>query len=336
VLFGLDLHAFDKGCEQMEDLQFILGAIEKRIRSMVPFYKIPFLKYILPFERKLAFHIKRYSTFQKNLLEEQQQQVQQEKESGLINPLQKKQESQLMKQFIRACSDPEEVTAAGKGELKLTAYEILGNIQTIFLAGMETTANTMAFALYELAKSPDIQEKVHEEAMDVLGSSGGHVKNIEQIKELKYASAVFHEALRLHGPVPWLIHQNSKDTELGGHKLPENTLVAVALKLQDLSEERYTSADRFVPDRWLQQQLKDNQEESTKIPESFQFGSGTRVCPGKGLALQEAPIFLSTLLYHFKISMPSSQPKVGRQARFVMRPDKKISLILKPRNMASI
>ncbi|CAM9328708.1 unnamed protein product, partial [Heterosigma akashiwo] len=68
---------------------------------------------------------------------------------------------------------------------------------------------------------------------------------------LPKAWAVFHEALRLHGPVTWLMHQAIKDVELpGGHFFPEGSMVAVYLRKMDLDPDRWHDPQTFKPERW--------------------------------------------------------------------------------------
>ena len=100
----------------------------------------------------------------------------------------------------------------------LTSSDIVANTFMFLIAGHETTANTVSFALGLLAKHPEIQEKVREEARKLFGSS----KNIEysSVGDLKYAKAVFRETLRLYPSVVNIPKWTVADVELGGYRIP--------------------------------------------------------------------------------------------------------------------
>lgn len=82
-----------------------------------------------------------------------------------------------------------------------------------FVAGFETTANTLSTTSYNLAKNPDVQEKVFEEVKEVMERHDGKIDN-ETIKDMPYLEAVFAEDLRLSGPVLFHSRVCTKDCEV--------------------------------------------------------------------------------------------------------------------------
>jgi cytochrome P450 len=83
-----------------------------------------------------------------------------------------------------------------------------------FVAGFETTANTMSTLCYSLAKWPEVQDRVYKEVNDVMDRHNGKI-NHETIEEMEYLEATINENLRLHSPVVVHLRVCNKDTEVG-------------------------------------------------------------------------------------------------------------------------
>lgn len=100
---------------------------------------------------------------------------------------------------------------------------------TFFVAGQETTANTLAFCFLELCKNPEIVEKAREEIDRVLGERSE--VTYQDVNDLKYCSAIFKEALRLFPPVTILQRITNEEIEINGYKIPTDTPLSVNIKL---------------------------------------------------------------------------------------------------------
>jgi cholesterol 24(S)-hydroxylase len=96
---------------------------------------------------------------------------------------------------------------------------------TFFVAGQETTANTLAFCFLELGKNPRLIEKAREEIDRVLGQRT--VVGFQDANELKYCAAIFKEALRLFPPVPYLNRVTQTKLDIDGYVIPEKTILQV-------------------------------------------------------------------------------------------------------------
>lgn len=96
---------------------------------------------------------------------------------------------------------------------------------TFFVAGQETTANTLAFCFLEMGKNPDIVRKAREEIDRVLGQRTE--VTYQDVTELKYCSAIFKESLRLFPPAPTIGRQIKDDMIINGYLLPANTNIFV-------------------------------------------------------------------------------------------------------------
>lgn len=98
---------------------------------------------------------------------------------------------------------------------------------TFFLAGQETTANTLAFCFLELGKNPEIVRKAREEIDRVLGERTE--VTYQDVSELKYCSAIFKESLRLYPPAPQINRKTLEEMTIQGISVPKNTLLFVSL-----------------------------------------------------------------------------------------------------------
>jgi cytochrome P450 len=162
----------------------------------------------------------------------------------------------------------------------LSETEILDQVVTFFLAGTETTASTLAWALHLLAQHPDIRAQLHTELDTVLA---GHPATHADLPQLELTSRVIRETLRLWPPGWMFTRIVTADSDLGGHHLPAGTTIIVSPYLIHHHPDLYEHPDRFDPDRWLP-------EAAHAIPRHayIPFGGGARKCIGDTFALTEA------------------------------------------------
>jgi cytochrome P450/NADPH-cytochrome P450 reductase len=187
------------------------------------------------------------------------------------------------------------LNARDEHNLGLSDENIRDQVVTFLIAGHDTTANTLAWTLYELARNPDVQAKVLQEiadnriTWDVLPSS-------EQISNLKYIHQVIKEILRMYPPVRAIGKYCKKDCIVpGGYKINAGTTCAVQIYAIHHNEEIYPDHNRFDPDRWTPEE-EQKRSRFSWLP----FSTGPRACIGMTLALQEAKTVLSMLLHRFE------------------------------------
>jgi cholesterol 24(S)-hydroxylase len=106
---------------------------------------------------------------------------------------------------------------------------MVDDFMTFFLAGQETTANSLSFAFLEVCKNPEIVEKAREEIDRVLGERTE--VTYQDVNDLKYCSAIFKEALRLYPPVTNVARKLTEDMTVDGIDLPKKTYIWVHTKL---------------------------------------------------------------------------------------------------------
>ncbi|MFI2209699.1 cytochrome P450 [Streptomyces sp. NPDC020141] len=181
----------------------------------------------------------------------------------------------------------DEQTGAG-----LSDEEIGDELVTILFAGTETTASTLSWAFYELARHPEAERRVLDEIDEVVGA--GPV-TLDAVPRLAAVRRVLDEVIRLHG-VTLLMRRTIEPVDLGGYRIPAGAEVAFSLYAVHRDPALYSDPDRFDPDRWLP-------ERRAALPrEAFvPFGAGNRKCIGDAFAWTEAAIALATILARWRL-----------------------------------
>ncbi|XP_038690094.1 cytochrome P450 71D9-like [Tripterygium wilfordii] len=181
-----------------------------------------------------------------------------------------------------------------EGDFPLTINNIKSVIQDIFVAGGETSATTIDWAMREMMKNPRVMKKAQAEVRQVFDSRG----RVDEtgVPELKYLKLVLKETLRLHPPLPFLLPRiNWERCEINGYEIAANTKVIVNVWAIGRDPNYWTEAERFYPERFLE---KSADYKGTSF-EYTPFGAGRRLCPGMSFGLANVEFPLSQLLYHF-------------------------------------
>ncbi|KAL8124830.1 hypothetical protein AgCh_012475 [Apium graveolens] len=159
----------------------------------------------------------------------------------------------------------------------------------LFVAGTDTTANTVEWGMAEVLKSSETMLKVKSELREVLGK--GKVLEAADICGLPYLRCIVRETLRLHPPLPFLVpRQIAEETEVNGYIIPRNSQVLVnawAIGRDPVSWENPLS---FQPERFLDSEVDVKGQDFELIP----FGAGRRICPGLPLAMRMVPVMLGS------------------------------------------
>nr|AAL93295.1 cytochrome P450 CYP6P3 [Anopheles gambiae] len=193
----------------------------------------------------------------------------------------------------------------GKGEVGMTQNELAAQAFVFFLAGFETSSTTQSFCLYELAKNPDIQERLREEINRAIAENGGEV-TYDVVMNIKYLDNVIDETLRKYPPVESLTRVPSVDYLIPGtkHVIPKRTLVQIPAYAIQRDPDHYPDPERFNPDRFLPEEVK-KRHPFTFIP----FGEGPRICIGLRFGLMQTKVGLITLLRKFRFSPSARTPE---------------------------
>ena len=177
-----------------------------------------------------------------------------------------------------------------------TKEEVLPQAFIFLLAGYETTANTLGYAIYLLAKNKDKERALIDE-IDRLGEGKSDLPTVEELKSYEYLDAVLSEVLRITGPATLLVREASKDVVVGGHQLSKGTAVHMDIHGMHQNPEYFPDPDKFLPERFVKgSNLYDKQNHKAHMP----FGLGPRMCVASNFALVEAKLALITLFKRYR------------------------------------
>lgn len=186
---------------------------------------------------------------------------------------------------IMTTADP--VTGA-----RLQTAEMVDQVAIFFLAGHETSASALAWALYLVAGDPSLQTALADEAAG-LGDSPGFA----DIGRLKLARDVFRETLRLYPPVPMMVRAARCPVRFRGRRVPKGAQIVLSPWHLHRHERIWEAPDAFDPGRW-QTDAGRAAARTGWIP----FSAGPRVCPGAGFAMIEGPLLLALILRTFHLA----------------------------------
>ena len=186
---------------------------------------------------------------------------------------------------------PDPVTGAPFG-----TAEMVDQVAIFFLAGHETSASALGWALYLLATHPEVQERVAAEAAGIRPEFG-------TMGSLRFTRDVFREALRLYPPVPMMVRETTVAEDFRGRRVKPGAQVVISPWHLHRHERLWERPDAFDPDRWAGEG-KDSARDGY-LP----FSRGPRVCPGAGFAMLEGTLLLAHLVRAFRFeAMPDKVP----------------------------
>jgi cytochrome P450 len=194
----------------------------------------------------------------------------------------------------------------------LSDHEIRDEVMTFFLAGHETTALALTWALYLLAKAPHTRERLYREIEDVLD---GRPPTVEDVGRLPFTRAVVDEALRIYPPAYLQGREALRDCTIGGHHIKRGMTLIVSQWVIHRDPRFWDQPNEFVPERWLDGTLV------KRLPRFayFPFGGGQRQCIGSGFAQLEAVLILACVAQRAALDLVSDEP-VATRPLITLRP----------------
>ncbi|NUT47716.1 MAG: cytochrome P450 [Saccharothrix sp.] len=192
----------------------------------------------------------------------------------------------------------------------LSDAEVVNQMITFHLAGSETTAVTLAWALHLIARHPDVERRLHEEVDTVLA---GRTAGPDDVAALELTGRVITETLRLRSPVYILTRQVTTDTELGGHPLPAGTVLAYSPYPIHHNPDLHPDPHRFDPDRW-------HPDRKPARHAFVPFANGARKCIGDKFSIMEATLALASITARWRLSHVPGTEDVRPAAAAVIRP----------------
>ncbi|XP_059171801.1 cytochrome P450 3A29-like [Physella acuta] len=202
-----------------------------------------------------------------------------------------KSQSDFLQLLLESEYDNKSADDDGMYEKKLTKDEVASQGLIFMIAGYDPLSSAMQYLFYQLAKCPDIQNKVYSEIADVMGDA--EEPSYDNCQQMKYLQATIDETLRMYPPLHILTRQTTKDTTLGGLFIPANTGILIPVYNLARDPEFFPEPDVFRPERFLDASVNP----VTFVP----FGFGPRQCIGMRLALMELKIALVHVLGRLQV-----------------------------------
>ena len=207
-----------------------------------------------------------------------------------------------------------------KAPATMTDTQLRDECVTIILAGHETTANALSFALHLLAHHPDTQERLRAEALAVLGAD--RPATADDYPRLKYATQVFAETMRLYPPVWVTARMCIEPYQIAGFTIPKGAALNAPQYAVHRDPRWWPDPDRFDPERFT-----DEAKQSRPRYAYFPFGGGSRQCIAEGLAWMEGTLVLAMLSRKWSFTPePGTTEHIAISPSITLRPTRGVRL----------
>jgi cytochrome P450 len=217
--------------------------------------------------------------------------------------------------LLLAARDEESGTGMSDQQLK-------DEVLTLLFAGHDTTTAALSWAWHLLARHPEVQEALHDEAAAHLA---GRTPTADDLPHLPLATAVFEEVIRLYPPAPGLARRAVEPDELQGHPIPAKAILMPSQWVTHRHPAYWEEPDQFRPERFLPGRAANRPKFAY-----FPFGGGPRGCIGNTFALIEGALVLAALAQRFHFQ-PADDREVEPDMTFVLRPKEAINLVVRKR-----
>ncbi|KAG6527607.1 hypothetical protein ZIOFF_009730 [Zingiber officinale] len=190
-----------------------------------------------------------------------------------------------------------------KGQLRLTRNNIKAIIMDLMFGGTETVASAIEWAMAELMKNPDEMCRVQEELTTAIGGLDRQVQESD-LEKLPYLKCVVKETLRLHPPIPLLLHETAEESQVAGFSVPAESRVMVNVWAIGRDRSVWKDAGEFRPARFAPGSEAAAVDFKGNFFEFLPFGSGRRSCPGMYLGLHALELAVAQMAHCFTWVLP--------------------------------
>jgi cytochrome P450 len=191
----------------------------------------------------------------------------------------------------------------------MSVKQVRDEVLTLFVAGHETTAAALAWALMLLGQHRDVYAALRREVDALRGPP-----SMDDLPQLGLALRIFKESMRLYPPVYLFGRVALEDTEVAGYRIPRGTVVLVSPFALQRKPDLWPDPERFDPARFLPE-AEAKRHKAAFIP----FSAGPRTCLGNHFALAEGPLVLATLFRHADFELVDARG-AEPDARATLRP----------------
>ncbi|KAL0344933.1 UNVERIFIED_CONTAM: cytochrome [Sesamum radiatum] len=188
--------------------------------------------------------------------------------------------------------------------IELTWNHIKAILMDIFIAGTDTGAATIIWAMTALIKNPTTMKKLQREIRELIGEKGKVTE--EDLPKLSYLNVVIKETMRVFPPAPLLLPRETLEKcNIEGYTIPPKTIVYINAWAIARDPEYWDRPNEFVPERFLNTKVDIIGQDFQVIP----FGAGRRGCPGISMGLATVELALANLLYTFDWELPAGMKR---------------------------
>jgi cytochrome P450 len=298
LVFGKDVNTLEGGGDAIQrHISMILPMIGCRTNALLPYWRY----FKLPRDYRLDRSLKAVRAFVDEMIDDARRSMRRSHDGSPLN---------LLEAMLALVDEPES---------GFSDDDVYANIITLLLAGEDTTAYSLAWAIYLLAGNRDLQAKLHDAALDALGDARVP-RTFADTTKLGLFEGVAFEAMRMRPVSALHFLEANKAAELAGIQIPKGTPVFLLTRPASLDDNNYQDAKDFKPERWVDRRESPCAVHSTRA--FIQFGAGPRFCPGRYLATLEMKMVLATLARNFSFEH-AEDPSVTKEVfAFTMMPSR--------------
>ncbi|CAO1432822.1 unnamed protein product [Diamesa hyperborea] len=209
----------------------------------------------------------------------------------------------------------------------LSDSDIQEEVDTFMFEGHDTTTSAISFAFYNIAKYPEVQQKIYEESRSVLGDDLMKSVTLSQLNELHYLELCIKETLRLYPSVPFYGRKLSNDVTVDDITMPKDSNVIIGVYFMGRDPKIFPDPLKFNPDRF-------NVETNYETNNSFSFvpfSAGPRNCIGQKFAMLEMKSIISKVVQNFQLSIAKENEELILMSEMVLRSENGVNINVKKR-----
>ncbi|KAK3242080.1 hypothetical protein CYMTET_48208 [Cymbomonas tetramitiformis] len=313
AVFNYDFNSLTNDDPVIQAVYTVLREAEYRSITILPYWKVPPLRWVVPRQRKVAKALDIINETLDRLVARCKKMVEEEDQEFMEEYLNKADPSIL--HFLIASGE------------EVSSKQLRDDLMTLLIAGHETTAAVLTWTFYLLSQHPEKMQRIQEEVDDVLGD---RKPSFQDLRELAYTTRVINEGMRLYPQPPVLIRRTVQDVNIGGYELEAGTDMFISVWNLHRSPSLWARPDEFLPERFGMDSPLPN--ENTENFRYIPFGAGKRKCIGDQFALFQAVTALAMLARRFDFELAEDSPAVGMTTGATIHTTEGLFLTVTPRN----
>ena len=209
----------------------------------------------------------------------------------------------------------------------MSNQQVRDEAMTLFIAGHETTANALTWALYLLSQHPDVMARLQTELDTVLA---GRLPTMNDLRNLPYTDQVIKETMRLYPPA-WLVTRLAiEDVTIREYTIPKGSVLIMSQYVMQRHPDYWDAPDEFRPERFAP-----GWEDRVPKFAYFPFGGGPRICIGNSFASMEAILALATIMQHWTFSIAPGHA-VEMEPLITLRPKGGMPMLARQREPVAV